>query len=101
MATLEDPVFVALMLRLGYESGRSKQAPFPFTSNLSVDFIANIGNKLWNDLVGHSVSLNVTNVSLAFAGIDIAESGQQSIEGAHYIGVHRYVIDILHQYKHY
>lgn len=64
----------------GYGSGHSKQAPFPFSRELSVDTIALAGDKLWNELVGNSASLKVTNVQLAFTGIDATEIGQSSIE---------------------
>ena len=64
----------------GYETSRSKQAPFPFTKEVTVDTIASVGNKLWKELVGHQEKLRVTCVHLAFTGIEFAESGQQTIE---------------------
>ena len=64
---------------LGYEAGRSKQSPFPFTKDITVDTIAAAGDKLWKDLVGTNSTMKVTNVQLAFTGIDVAEAGQQSI----------------------
>ena len=64
----------------GYETGRSKQAAFPFTKEVTVDTIASAGDKLWKDLVGNSATLNVTSVQLAFTGINVAEAGQRSIE---------------------
>lgn len=64
----------------GYETGRSKQAVFPFTKEVTVDTIASAGDKLWKDLVGNSATLNVTSVQLAFTGINVAEAGQRSIE---------------------
>src|ERR1700735_4339343 len=70
-----------LFFHSGYESGRSKQTVFPFTKEVTVDSIASAGDKLWKDLVGNSTTLNVTNVQLAFTGIDVAEAGQRSIEG--------------------
>ncbi|KAF5359290.1 hypothetical protein D9756_003320 [Leucocoprinus leucothites] len=65
----------------GYENGRSKQAPFPFVRQATVDVIANAGDKLWKELVGTVATMNVGHVSLAFTGIDVAEQGQKSIEG--------------------
>lgn len=65
----------------GYETGRSKQCSFPFARDFSVDTIAAAGNKLWKELVGNSDALNVTCVQLAFTGIDVAETGQRTIEG--------------------
>ncbi|KAK0469917.1 uncharacterized protein EV420DRAFT_1634321 [Desarmillaria tabescens] len=67
--------------RGGYESSRSKQAPFPFIREVTVDVIAAAGNKLWKDLVGNSTSMRVTCIQLAFTGIETAEIGQQSIDG--------------------
>lgn len=72
-------IALVLIVCLGYDAGRSKQAPFPFTKELTVDTIATAGDKLWKELVGTNVTMNVTNVSLAFTGIDVAEAGQQSI----------------------
>lgn len=69
----------------GYEQSRSKQAPFPFTRDPSIDVIAAAGDKLWKELVGTDESraspMKVTNVSLSFTGIDSMESGQRNIEG--------------------
>lgn len=48
---------------------------------MTVDAIASIGNKLWDDLVGNTKSMNVSCVQLGFSGIEAAEVGQQSIEG--------------------
>ncbi len=65
----------------GYDATRSKQAPFPFTKDVTVDTIASAGNKLWKELIGNQTMLNVTNVHLAFTGIEFAETGQQTIKG--------------------
>ena len=73
--------FFFFFFHSGYETGRSKQAVFPFTKEVTVDTIASAGDKLWKDLVGNRTTLNVTNVQLAFTGIDVAEAGQRSIEG--------------------
>ncbi|KAK0450063.1 hypothetical protein EV421DRAFT_1899578 [Armillaria borealis] len=75
------PKTLALHARKGYEASRSKQAPFPFIREVTVDVIAAAGDKLWKDLVGNSTSMKVTNVQLAFTGIETAETGQQSIDG--------------------
>ncbi|KAG6898208.1 hypothetical protein C0992_003320 [Termitomyces sp. T32_za158] len=65
----------------GYNTGQSKQAVFPFTPEVTVDTIAAAANALWKDLVGENLAMKVTNVSLAFTGIEGAEHGQRSIEG--------------------
>lgn len=62
------------------EAGRSKQAPFPFTREITVDVIASAGDKLWKELVGNDTKMNLTHVALSFTGIDVTEAGQQSIE---------------------
>lgn len=71
----------------GYDWSRSKQTPFPFTRNVTVDLIAGLAEKLWKDLVGSvskqdgSLSFSVTTISLGFSGVESGEAGQQSIEG--------------------
>lgn len=74
--------FVSILKQyLGYEAGRSKQAPFPFTKEVTVDYIASAGGKLWKELVGNASTMRVSSVQLAFTGIDVSESGQKTIEG--------------------
>ncbi|THV02836.1 DNA/RNA polymerase, partial [Dendrothele bispora CBS 962.96] len=63
-----------------YQNTRSKQAPFPFAREVTVDLIASAGNRLWKELVGNAAPIKITNVSLAFTGIEIAEEGQQNID---------------------
>ncbi|KAJ2922855.1 hypothetical protein H1R20_g14219, partial [Candolleomyces eurysporus] len=75
------PKTIVVNARKGWESGRSKQAPFPFTKDVTVDVIASAGNKLWKELFGNSTDLKISTVSLSFTGIDVAETGQQTIEG--------------------
>ncbi|KAJ3516139.1 hypothetical protein NLJ89_g1316 [Agrocybe chaxingu] len=74
------PKTLVLHARRGHDS-RSKQTPFLFTRELTVDTIASAGNKLWKELVGNNTTLKVTSVSLGFTNIDVAETGQQTIEG--------------------
>ncbi|CAA7266911.1 unnamed protein product [Cyclocybe aegerita] len=74
------PKTLVLHARRGHDS-RSKQAPFPFTRELTVDTIASAGDKLWKELVGNNTTLKVSSVSLGFTNIDVAETGQQTIEG--------------------
>ncbi|KAF5342111.1 hypothetical protein D9611_001599 [Ephemerocybe angulata] len=75
------PKTIVLHARKGYEPGRSKQAPFPFTKDVTVDFIAAAGGKLWKELVGNTSTMKVSSVQLAFTGIGVSEAGQQTIEG--------------------
>ncbi|PCH42673.1 DNA polymerase eta [Wolfiporia cocos MD-104 SS10] len=79
------PKTLVLHARQGYETGRSKQASFPFTRNATVDVIASAGDRLWRELVGTDVSrtapLKVTHVALGFTGVECMDAGQRSIEG--------------------
>ncbi|KAL1746948.1 hypothetical protein HDZ31DRAFT_80876 [Schizophyllum fasciatum] len=76
------PKTLVLHARKGYDTGRSKQAPFPFTHEADVEYIARLSDKLWNELVGSATTaLNVSSVQLGFTGIGIAEAGQTSISG--------------------
>ncbi|KAG5734315.1 N-acetyltransferase eso1 [Termitomyces sp. T112] len=75
------PKSIVLRVRRGYNAGQSKQATFPYTPEVTVDTVAAAGNMLWKDLVGTDLAMKVTNVSLAFTGIEVAEHGQRSIEG--------------------
>lgn len=73
-----------LLLPLGYDASRSKQAAFPFTRDASVDVIASAGDKLWKELIGSETSrtapLKITNVALGFTGVEAMETGQRSID---------------------
>ncbi|KAG6817165.1 hypothetical protein H0H87_012126 [Tephrocybe sp. NHM501043] len=75
------PKSIVLRARRGYNIGHSKQAPFPFTPEVTVDTVAEAANFLWKELVGTDLAMKVTSVSLAFSGIEGAEAGQRSIEG--------------------
>ena len=70
---------------IGYDAFRSKQTPFPFIRDITVDAIAAFGDKLWKELVGtdvsRSTSMKITNVQLSFSGIESMETGQRRIEG--------------------
>lgn len=69
----------------GYDTLRSKQAPFPFIRDITVDAIAHAGDKLWKELIGpegpSAAPLKITNVQLSFSGIESMETGQRRIEG--------------------
>ncbi|KAI0346179.1 DNA/RNA polymerase [Trametopsis cervina] len=79
------PKSLVLHVRQGYEVTRSKQAPFPFVREITVDGIAHAGDKLWKELVGTDASrktgIKITNVSLSFSGIGNGEAGQKQIDG--------------------
>ncbi|KAF7424266.1 DNA-directed DNA polymerase eta rad30 [Pleurotus ostreatus] len=68
----------------GFGNGHSKQAPFPFIKDVSVDIIASIADKLWKELMGLEVEgapLNIRHMHMSFTGVGTAETGQGSIEG--------------------
>ncbi|KAL1724171.1 hypothetical protein EV715DRAFT_189180 [Schizophyllum commune] len=75
------PKTLVLHARKGYDAGRSKQTPFPFTNEATVDYIARLADKLWTELVGTATVLNVSSVQLGFTGLGNSEAGQQSISG--------------------
>ncbi|THH26302.1 hypothetical protein EUX98_g7885 [Antrodiella citrinella] len=86
------PKSIVLHVRQGYETSRSKQAPFPFSRDITVDLIASAGDKLWKELVGtndeRTTPFKITNVQLSFLGINSMEIGQRNIEGFFPTGVH-------------
>ncbi|KZS92491.1 DNA/RNA polymerase [Sistotremastrum niveocremeum HHB9708] len=75
------PKTIVLHIRQGWQTSRSKQAPFPFVRNLTADDISKAGDKLWDELVGiNSTSINITNLGLAFAGVEASSAGQRHID---------------------
>ncbi|KAF9064160.1 DNA polymerase eta [Rhodocollybia butyracea] len=76
------PKTIVLNVGNGYETRRSKQAPFPFTKEVNVDVIAAAGGRLWKELVANvSGPIKITLISLGFTGIDTLDESQQSIDG--------------------
>ncbi|KAJ7116403.1 DNA polymerase eta [Mycena epipterygia] len=62
------------------ESRRSKQAPWPFVREVTVDIIAAAADKLWKELVDPRVPMKIIGISLGFTGIEGVESGLKSID---------------------
>ncbi|CCM02291.1 uncharacterized protein FIBRA_04379 [Fibroporia radiculosa] len=79
------PKTLVLHVRQGYDTARSKQAPFPFSRHVDIDIVASAGDKLWRELVGTDTSraapVKITHIALGFTGVESMEAGQQSIEG--------------------
>ncbi|EKM58471.1 uncharacterized protein PHACADRAFT_140428 [Phanerochaete carnosa HHB-10118-sp] len=79
------PKSLVLHVQQGHEAFRSKQAPFSFTREITVDVIATAGDKLWKELVGTDTSrkapMKITHIQLSFSGIVSTETGQRRIEG--------------------
>ncbi|KAJ7510393.1 hypothetical protein B0H11DRAFT_2168718 [Mycena galericulata] len=62
------------------ETRRSKQAPWPFVRDVTVDVVAAAANKLWKELIDPHAPMKVIGVSLGFTGIEGVESGLKSID---------------------
>ena|ERR1700722_17066279 len=77
--------------RAGFETTRSKQAPFPFKSEVTVDVVASAGDRLWKELVGtgDDKPIKIRTVQLGFTGLMAAEGGQKTIEGFFKTGDHK------------
>ncbi|KIY33133.1 DNA polymerase eta subunit [Cryptococcus gattii E566] len=77
------PKTLALSHRQGIEPSRSRQTPFPYTRNLSTDYILKYAKKLWDEatqpMLKGNMKLNV--IGLSFTGLEKLEDGQQGIEG--------------------
>ncbi|KAJ9100920.1 hypothetical protein QFC20_005336 [Naganishia adeliensis] len=82
------PKSLVLGTRQAFETQRSRQTTFPFTKNLSTEYIAKYANKLWDEvtepmtrLSGGKPAMKVNNLALSFFGLERLEGGQQGIEG--------------------
>ncbi|KAH8923603.1 DNA/RNA polymerase [Atractiella rhizophila] len=81
------PKTLVLHARNSTYTTKSKQAPFPYTSNLSPEYITKLAEKLMRDLQGEKKKGEegglgkITNLSLAFNGLERMEAGQKGIEG--------------------
>nr|KIR84927.1 DNA polymerase eta subunit [Cryptococcus tetragattii IND107] len=77
------PKTLVLSHRQGIEPSRSRQTPFPYTRNLSTDYILKYAKKLWDEatqpMLKGNMKLNV--IGLSFTGLEKLEDGQQGIEG--------------------
>lgn len=71
---------------------RSHQIPFPFTSNLTINYILRHAEKLFRTAIGTQTSTGppptfetpigpYSNVQLSFSGLERLEEGQRGIEG--------------------
>ena len=57
------PKTLVLSTRTAGEASRSRQGPFPFTRNLSPEYIAKVARKLWDESMGQAKNLKLSNVS--------------------------------------
>ncbi|KPV75063.1 uncharacterized protein RHOBADRAFT_15469, partial [Rhodotorula graminis WP1] len=60
---------------------RSHQAPFPFTSSLSIAYILRAADKLLRAALSESAVGPYSNMMLSFSGLERLEDGQRGIEG--------------------
>ncbi|ODN78784.1 hypothetical protein L202_04339 [Cryptococcus amylolentus CBS 6039] len=77
------PKTLVLGTRQGFEAPRSRQAPFPFTRNLSTEYILKYAHKLWEEATQpmDKGNMKLNNIALSFTGLEKLEEGQQGIEG--------------------
>ncbi|OCF57294.1 DNA polymerase eta subunit [Kwoniella mangroviensis CBS 10435] len=77
------PKTLVLSTRQGIDPSRSRQTPFPFTRNLSTDYILKYARKLWEEatLPMKNGNMKLNNIALSFTGLEKLEGGQQGIEG--------------------
>jgi hypothetical protein len=63
-------------LRTGIEAGRSRQIPFPFTRNLSTEYIVKYAKKLWDEVcqpMRNGGSMKLNNVRIPFSRSFLSE----------------------------
>ncbi|KAJ7056575.1 DNA/RNA polymerase [Mycena amicta] len=75
------PKTIVLHARNVLGDGRkSKQAPWPFVQDVTVEVVAAAADRLWRELIDPHAPLKVTGLSLGFTGIEGVESGLKSID---------------------
>ncbi|WRT68367.1 uncharacterized protein IL334_005343 [Kwoniella shivajii] len=76
------PKTLVLSTRQGIDPSRSRQTPFPFTRNLSGEYIIKYARKLWDEATQpmKNGSMKLNNIALSFTGLERLEGGQQGIE---------------------
>ncbi|WVQ74905.1 hypothetical protein IAR50_004513 [Cryptococcus sp. DSM 104548] len=77
------PKTLVLGTRQGFEPSRSRQTPFPFTRNLSTEYILKYAHRLWEEATQpmNKGNMKLNNIALSFTGLEKLEEGQQGIEG--------------------
>nr|XP_018261447.1 DNA polymerase eta subunit [Kwoniella dejecticola CBS 10117]OBR83605.1 DNA polymerase eta subunit [Kwoniella dejecticola CBS 10117] len=76
------PKTLVLSHRQGIDPSRSRQTPFPFTRNLSTEYILKFARKLWEEATApmKNGNMKLNNIALSFTGLERLEGGQQGIE---------------------
>jgi DNA polymerase eta len=80
------PKTLVLSTRNSGEAGRSRQAPFPFTRDLSPEYIVKHARKLWDEAMGTTKGYKLSNIGISFTGLEKLEEGQRGIEGFFSVG---------------
>ncbi|KAJ7183163.1 hypothetical protein C8R46DRAFT_1066110 [Mycena filopes] len=62
------------------DSRRSKQAPWPFIREVTVEVVAAAADKLWKELADPTVPMKIIGISLGFTGVEGVEAGLKSID---------------------
>ncbi|KAF7317041.1 Histidine kinase [Mycena chlorophos] len=65
---------------LDRDGRKSKQAPWPFVREVTVDIVASAANKLWREFCDARAPMKVTGVSLGFTGIEGVETGLKRLD---------------------
>ncbi|WOO83821.1 N-acetyltransferase eso1 [Vanrija pseudolonga] len=76
------PKTLVLSTRATSESFHSRQTAFPFTRNLTPEYIVKYARKLWDETTAplKKGTMKYSNISLAFHGLESLEEGQRGIE---------------------
>ncbi|ORX38540.1 hypothetical protein BD324DRAFT_621278 [Kockovaella imperatae] len=76
------PKTLVLSHRTGIEASKSRQTAFPFTRNLSTEYILKYARKLWDEVTQpmNKGNMKLNNIALAFSGLERLEDGQKGIE---------------------
>lgn len=65
---------------IAQDSRRSKQAPWPFVKEVTVDVVAAAADKLWKELADPHAPMKIIGIGLGFTGVEGVESGLKSID---------------------
>ncbi|KAG8890757.1 DNA-directed DNA polymerase eta rad30 [Tulasnella sp. 332] len=74
------PKTLVLHVRQSYNDVKSRQCAFPYSTVITPDIISKPAERLFKELLGAS-TFKISNLQLAFSGLNALESGQRGIEG--------------------
>lgn len=82
MTLTVQPKTIVLGVRDDKYQSRSRQAAFPVTNSLTIDYVLKCGEKLMKEYIAERHGIGaITNLQLSFSGLERAERGQQGIQG--------------------